>query len=301
MKTIKISFLITIFMISLLLVFSCAKKDFVTSGENYRKDAGNQNITKSESPAQTKDIAMREAFADLEAEESRTVKEKSGEGTVDDTVSNNATNKTRDTTGKLLVTTEPEKVLKANKVKRLLIYTGNMSIEVENIDNVQSEIKKYIDEVSGYVISMNANQMIVRVPAEVFYDSVEKVAGFGKLFSKDIQSEDVTKQFSDLSIKLENAIATKDRFIDVLKKAYKIEDILQVEKELQRITEEIEMLKGQLKYLSENISYSKIIINYSLSQDVLASKDVKSSSEYLLPFAWVSTIGIDKIISFKNY
>jgi hypothetical protein len=47
----------------------------------------------------------------------------------------------------------------------------------------------------------------------------------------------------------------------ILNKSYKVEDILKVEHEIERIGEKIEMLEGKIKYFDSKVDYSRISIS----------------------------------------
>ena len=92
----------------------------------------------------------------------------------------------------------------------------------------------------------------------------------------------------------------KNRLLDILKKSGKIHEILEVERELQRIIERIELVKGELKYLEENISFSTITIHYSLSAAILNARRAVSSIEYSTPFVWIEHLGIDELYYYRK-
>jgi predicted nuclease with TOPRIM domain len=80
---------------------------------------------------------------------------------------------------------------------------------------------------------------------------------------KNIKSEDVTEQYIDLKARLENAQREEKILLDFLNKATNVKDMLEIEKELSRIREQIEYYTGQLKYLESRIDYSTITIELS--------------------------------------
>ena len=102
-----------------------------------------------------------------------------------------------------------KEVIKKPAKTRLLIYTGNLYIEVSDIEKIQNKITDFIESKSGFVLSMNKQQMIVKIPAKQFKDAIKNISNYGILLDKDIKSEDVTKQYFDLKITLETLIATK--------------------------------------------------------------------------------------------
>jgi len=95
---------------------------------------------------------------------------------------------------------------------------------------------------------------------EKFDEVMDAISGMGELISKDITGQDVTDEFRDLTIKLKNAMAMRDRLIELLGKAHTVKESLLIEAELKRLLEEIELIKGRLKFLKESALYSRITV-----------------------------------------
>ena len=73
--------------------------------------------------------------------------------------------------------------------------------------------------------------------------------------------------YFDTDARLKNARVMEQRLIDMLKtKTGKVSDLLQVEKELGRVREEIEKMQGELKYRDSQVQFATVTI--SLREDV---------------------------------
>ncbi|PYK42930.1 MAG: hypothetical protein DME53_13915, partial [Verrucomicrobia bacterium] len=89
-------------------------------------------------------------------------------------------------------------------------------------------------------------------------------------------TEDVTKAYFDTEARLKNARVMEQRLIDMLKtKTGKVSDLLQVEKELGRVREEIEKMQGELKYWDSQIQFATVTIS-------LAEKDMEEPAGFLI-------------------
>jgi len=179
--------------------------------------------------------------------------------------------------------------------KRLLIYKAELDLEVKDIEETQKKILEYINKIDGFLLSMSDEMMTVKVPAEKFDEVIATIIQLGILLRKNIFTEDVTKRYSDLLIRLENSVAAKERLIELLKKASAVDEILKIEEQLLRLTQDIELIKGELNYLKENIMFSTITINYSLSREVLESRQARSTGSYSTPFSWVNDLGLERL------
>ena len=105
---------------------------------------------------------------------------------------------------------------------------------------------------------------------------LQKIRGLGELKNQTLGTEDVTKAYFDTDARLKNAHVMEQRLIDMLKvKTGKVSDLLQVEKELGRVREEIEKMQGELKYWDSQVQFATVTIS-------LAEKDLEEPAAFLL-------------------
>ena len=88
--------------------------------------------------------------------------------------------------------------------------------------------------------------------------------------NEDTSSKDVTEEYVDLSAKLHNLEATEEQLLRLMEKAEKVEDILNVQRELSKIRGEIEQTKGRMQYLERTSATS--LIEVHLEQARLEAK-----------------------------
>ena len=69
---------------------------------------------------------------------------------------------------------------------------------------------------------------------------------------------DVTDQATDLEIRLANARALRARLEALLADATTVTEVLEVERELSRVTTEVEQLDGQLRALADRVALSTV-------------------------------------------
>src|SRR5882762_1802362 len=87
------------------------------------------------------------------------------------------------------------------------------------------------------------------------------LAGLGKLESVNVNAEDVGEEFTDVTARMGNARRLEARLIDLLAtRTGKLKDVLDVERELARVREEIERYEGRLRYLRAHAVLSTLTI-----------------------------------------
>lgn len=105
--------------------------------------------------------------------------------------------------------------------------------------------------------------LTIRVPSENFDTFINSVSkGVSYFERKDISAQNVTEQYIDLTSRLNTKRKLEARYLEILQKATKISEILEIEKQISAIREEIEAKEGQLKYLESRVSESTVTIEF---------------------------------------
>jgi hypothetical protein len=168
---------------------------------------------------------------------------------------------------------------------RKLIRNATVELEIVNFDGAVQRITTFANEERGYVATTSSEkqangklrgEVIVKVLPENLDRFLQKVRGLGELKNQTLGTEDVTKAYFDTDARLKNARVMEQRLIDMLKtKAGKVSDLLQVEKELGRVREEIEKMQGELKYWDSQVQFATVTIS-------LAEKDMEEPAAFLI-------------------
>lgn len=105
--------------------------------------------------------------------------------------------------------------------------------------------------------------MTIRIPGKKFEGFITAVSkGVSYFDRKDISSSDVTDQYIDLEARVKAKKVLEARYLDLISKAKKVSEILEIEKELSTIREEIEAKEGQLRYLNNRVDLSTVTIEF---------------------------------------
>lgn len=152
---------------------------------------------------------------------------------------------------------------------RKIIKTADIQLEVASVEDASKRIAFLVEGLNGYVESstfwagdkgVRNGAVRVRVPSDEFTSVLERVKELGKVKREDVRGQDVTKQVIDNEATLRNLRRQEERYLDILKQAKNVEEIMRVEQELARIRHNIEMTEGTLRYLEGAVAYSTISI-----------------------------------------
>jgi hypothetical protein len=175
----------------------------------------------------------------------------------------------------------------------LLIYTATMTLAVFGTREAIGKVEELARTTGGYLVSRSDTSVTIRVPTKSFHGALDGVGKVGDELHREVNVRDVTEQFADIEIRLRNAEAVRQRLEALLAKAAKIEDALAVERELERVTQVIEQLKGKLRLLSELIAYSTITVNFQ------ARPQDQVGTETRLPFDWLGGLGLPSLMNLE--
>jgi hypothetical protein len=156
-------------------------------------------------------------------------------------------------------------------VERKLIKEGNVEFKTDNLINARKTIFEAVNRYKGYVSSdqefkspgRKSNIVIIRVPSDNFDNLLsDATKGVVKFESKDIKVKDVTEEFLDIQARLKTKKELEMRYIDLLKQAKNVTEILEIEKQIGQLRSEIESIEGRLKYLQDRVSFSTLTMTF---------------------------------------
>ncbi|MEI8197027.1 MAG: DUF4349 domain-containing protein, partial [Phycisphaerae bacterium] len=172
----------------------------------------------------------------------------------------------------------------ATQPARIVIYSASLDVVVADVARSLEVMRATAESLGGYMQELDKLSITVRVPAARFTAAVAIAERLGEVTDRNIKAQDITEQMRDLKIRLDNAEQVRLRLKDLVAKSEKMKDTLEIEKELERVTETIELLKGKIQFLSQQAAYStlKVTFNSPLPQQHMVA---------VIPFAWVRNLG----------
>jgi hypothetical protein len=165
-----------------------------------------------------------------------------------------------------------------------IIKTANITLELKDYaaynNSIHARVKMYgayiAQEQQSETDNQLTNEVTIKVPVDKFEDLVNSLGGEGiKVMQKNISSEDVTGEVVDTKARLEAKKQVRDRYLDLLKQAKTMKDILDVQAEINSIQEDIESAAGRVDYLVHSAAYSTVNIKYYQFLNGVTEKDIE--------------------------
>ena len=157
------------------------------------------------------------------------------------------------------------------ETEQKIIKESNLRYETQDLQatyqQVNAAIKKHQaylqNDTEGKDYNTLYRNLTVRIPNANFDAFLADIGkGVAYFDRKEISAKDVTAEFIDIEARLKAKKTLEERYLVLLQKANKVSEILEIEKELSIIREEIEAKEGQLKYLQNRVSLSTVNIEF---------------------------------------
>ena len=201
----------------------------------------------------------------------------------------------------------------AEAADRKIIRNADITIEVASTSEAQHRVTSIAEAHGGFVVTSESKQrqavdpaqrttdfkLVVRVPANQFgvaLDEIKKLAT--NVPEEKATGQDVTEEFIDLEARIKTQKALETQFLGIMRQAYKVEDALEVQRQIAEVRTEIERLEGRKRFIENRSSLATITVNVQGPQPVLVttttgfghslrqavSESVEVASELLLFF-----------------
>lgn len=164
----------------------------------------------------------------------------------------------------------------ADDLNKKLIYRANVVMKVEEFSKAQAQIKDLVSLSGGYIVEFSESQstyeqggnFVLKVPASGFSSFLEQLEQLKpESFQQSIQGQDVSEEYVDLESRLKVKEAVEARYLKFVGESKSTSDLVQFTNELERIQTEIEQIKGRMRYIDNNVSFSTIEIRVYQTDD----------------------------------
>jgi hypothetical protein len=162
------------------------------------------------------------------------------------------------------------------EMNRKIIRTGEMDFEIDSYEVAVVNITRLIIQIKGAFISDSKSAqlksgklqgyVVVRMPPQsldqFILDLRRDLSKIGELKMQRINSQDVTKQYTDIESALKAARTMEERLLNIIKTGKgEIKDLITAENALGEWRTKIEKMEGEMRYYSNQVSLSTLTIS----------------------------------------
>ena len=154
---------------------------------------------------------------------------------------------------------------------RLIVRIVDMTIEVDDVPRQIEAVSGIALQRGGWVVSeqrssQHVGHISIRVPSAQLESAVRAISDLGlDVLSLISTSDDVTEEYFDVQARIQNLNVTRDSLHLLLSREGDLEDILEVQREITRVSGEIEILEGRKRLLEQTTATSLINVTLELA------------------------------------
>lgn len=152
-----------------------------------------------------------------------------------------------------------------------IIKTADIALQVKDFNAFNNDIHSKVRNYGAYIASEEQSQtdggiqntISIKVPVEQFETLLNSLGNDAiTMVQRKISTQDVTGEVVDTKARIEAKKQVRNRYIDLLKQAKNMKEILEVQQEINGIQEAIESGSGRVTFLTHNAAYSTINLRY---------------------------------------
>ncbi|GAB4260692.1 MAG: DUF4349 domain-containing protein [Vicingaceae bacterium] len=159
-------------------------------------------------------------------------------------------------------------------IDRKIIKNATISFQTSSINDTKNLLVAKTKAFGGYIANDNITDygyqqqyLEVRIPANKFESFLSSIkASAKKIDHQEINTNDVTEEYIDIEARVKTKKALKDRYVELLNKAQSVKDILEIEREISQLQEDIESIEGRLNYLKNQVAFSTFYLTFYETQ-----------------------------------
>jgi len=161
---------------------------------------------------------------------------------------------------------------------RKVVRSGSLDLVVDKAEEAAKQTRALAERTGGFVESLQvydvgdsrkSGSVTIRVPADKFTETMEALKDLAiNVESEVVNAQDVTEQYMDMEARLKNMRAEEKQYLEIMKKAEEIEDILNVTQRLSNVRGRIEQMEARLKLLKEEVEMSSIVVSLTAEGDI---------------------------------
>jgi len=165
--------------------------------------------------------------------------------------------------------------LLTNPQNRLVVKESYLSLVVKDVGKTQKKIIETTQKIGGFMVQSYFDNpqeaasatITVRIPAKKLDQALNDFKKLAvKVVSENLSGTDVTDEYTDIDARLATLYKTKTKFEEIMKKTSRVQDILEVQRELINLQGQIDALVGQKQYLEKSAALAKITIYLSTDE-----------------------------------
>ncbi|TBL78144.1 DUF4349 domain-containing protein [Paenibacillus thalictri] len=173
-------------------------------------------------------------------------------------------------------------------LNRKIMYKANLVMRTDNYGEARTKVQDVVALSGGYVLQFSENtgtneksgNFTIKVPASGFSSLLDKLETISLFSQRSVQGQDVSEEYVDLDSRLKAKQVVETRLLSFMEKATKTDELLAFSNELAKVQEEIERMKGRMRYIDQNVAMSTIELRLYQKAEAASSFGLSDASPF---------------------
>lgn len=154
------------------------------------------------------------------------------------------------------------------------VYT---KLQVNDVKSAYQRLSEVASRHGGYVQSSSVHggggYVTLRIPFGKLENALNDIRAIGKVEREERNVEDVTEQMIDVETRLKSLKATESRLLELLNRAEKVSDVIEIESKLSQVRQQIEWLEAVKRNLQLMVSYATVSVELRKADYIAPEED----------------------------
>jgi hypothetical protein len=158
-------------------------------------------------------------------------------------------------------------ILTAADLGRSLVYVATVTIEVSNVLDATRQTQQTMAGLGGVLFGQDTTTsprprtvLVFKVQPNDFAETLARLEAIGRIVSLDASADDVTDRVVDLQSRIRSAEVSVERLRSLLDAANTLEAIAALEAQLLEREANLELLRGQLRTVQEQVALATVTV-----------------------------------------
>jgi hypothetical protein len=150
----------------------------------------------------------------------------------------------------------------------MIARTAALTLISKEFEKTHASVEEILKRYNGYIGELNVSAPdeagrtltgTLRIPSARFDSAMAELKKLGRVENEAQGGEEVTQQYVDLEARLANGQHTEQRLTEILRqRTGKLQDVLKVELEIDRVRGEIEQMQAEKKELTKRVAFATL-------------------------------------------
>ncbi|MDR2970504.1 MAG: DUF4349 domain-containing protein [Bacteroidales bacterium] len=146
--------------------------------------------------------------------------------------------------------------------ERMMAYSASLELSVKDNEETRKLLIELMRSSGGFIVNETESSIRTRIPSQNMDIFLAEARTFGNVENESKSGADITDQYRDNVARLNGLKNVRDRYLALLEQANTVSDILSIERELERVNTNIDILEGRIRHAESSVAYSIVTVKF---------------------------------------